>query len=95
VILGEDWFHHNRVILDYDSCQLLTRDVLGCVTPLYLKRVEKSKKTPQQEGRGCTTKIRISYEKRPIGGEKNRNYIASYSLEFRRTTSGSMPLGSP
>jgi hypothetical protein len=35
------------------------------------------------------------YEKRPIGGEKNRNYIASYSLEFRRTTSGSMPLGSP
>jgi hypothetical protein len=36
VMLGEDWLHHNRVILDYDSCQLLTRDVHGCVTPLCL-----------------------------------------------------------
>jgi hypothetical protein len=36
VILGEDWLHHNRAILDYDSCQLLTRDVHGCVTPLCL-----------------------------------------------------------
>ena len=36
VILGEDWLHHNRAILDYDSCQLLTRDLQGRVTPLYL-----------------------------------------------------------
>ncbi len=36
VILGEDWLHHNRTILDYDSCQLLTRDVHVGVTPLCL-----------------------------------------------------------
>ena len=36
VILGEDWLHHNRAILDYDSCQLLQRDSHGRVTPLYL-----------------------------------------------------------
>ncbi len=35
VILGEDWLHHNRAILDYDSCQLLTRDGHDCVTPLH------------------------------------------------------------
>jgi hypothetical protein len=31
----------------------------------------------------------------PLGTILATNYIASYSLEFRRTTSGSMPLGSP
>jgi hypothetical protein len=36
VILGEDWLHHNRAILDYDSCQLLTRDGHVCVIPLRL-----------------------------------------------------------
>jgi hypothetical protein len=36
VILGEDWLHHNRAILDYDSCQLIQRDSHGRVTPLYL-----------------------------------------------------------
>ncbi len=36
MILGEDWLHHNRAILDYDSYQLLTRDGHGCVIPLCL-----------------------------------------------------------
>jgi hypothetical protein len=36
VILGEGWLHRNRDILDYDSCQLLTRDVHDGVTPLCL-----------------------------------------------------------
>ncbi len=39
VILGEDWLHHNRDILDYDSYQLLTRDVHDGVTPLYLNEL--------------------------------------------------------
>jgi hypothetical protein len=39
VILGEDWLHHNGAILDYDSCQLLTRDGHGCVTPLRLNEL--------------------------------------------------------
>jgi hypothetical protein len=45
VILGEDCLHHNRAILDYDSCQLLTRDGHDCVTPLRLNALPSGEET--------------------------------------------------
>jgi hypothetical protein len=40
------------------------------------RRVEKSKKI-KRKGGGVDENSDFLYEKRPIGGEKNRNYIAS------------------
>jgi hypothetical protein len=50
VILGEDWFHHNRAILDYDSCQLLTRDGHGCVTLLRLNTLPSGEEVGVKSG---------------------------------------------
>ncbi len=78
---------------DYKLRDLRTSHTLGW--SWNWKESRKIKKDPPKGREGVYDENWDFLEKRPIGGEKNRNYIGRYSLEFRRTTSGSMPLGSP
>jgi hypothetical protein len=67
-------------------------DTLEC---LRSQQMGKLKKGPPKGREDVYKENSVFLREKTIRQGKNRNYVGCYSLEFRRTTSGIMPLGSP